>query len=177
MPGVTDPDQVQKLGRFRIAQFENQPERWTFNQDMDYLTYQRGDRVVITHDVLLLGQKSGRIKSVTVDGSNNVTALVFDEEIIMLDGTDYGVAIRTVADANITAQVVTSAGTTTSVALTSSIPNDGGNPAVAKGDLFGFGILGQETDDASIIAIIPDNDFKAGIHAGPYRPAFFLAGR
>ena len=93
----------------------------------------------------------------------------------MLDGVNYGIAIRTVPDASITRQVVTNAGTTTSLTLTSSIPHVSGNPAVATGDIFGFGIFGSETDDATIISITPDNEFRARIIAVPYRPAIFDA--
>lgn len=172
-PGVTDPEQIQKLGRFRIAQFENQPERWSFRQDLEFITYQRGDRVAITHEVLLVGDKSGRIKSVTIDGGTNVTAVNIDEQIIMAAGKSYGIAIRTVDDASILRGVTTVEGPTRDLTLSTSIPPVSGNPAVAKGDLFGFGETGLETDDATIISIAPDNDFRARIIAVPYRPAIF----
>lgn len=173
LPGVTDPEQVQRLGRFRIAQFVNQPERWTFGQDMEFLTYQRGDRIAITHDVLLVGERAGRIKAVTLDGGDAVTAVEIDEEVTMLAGTSYGIAIRTVDDANITRQVVTAAGPTRSLTLTSSIAAVGGEPAVARGDLFGFGTLGAETEDATVIAIAPDSEGRARVTAVPYRAAIF----
>lgn len=172
-PGVTDPEQIQKLGRFRIAQFINQPERWSFGMDLEYITFTRGARVLITHDVLLVGQRSGRIKSVMVDGSTNVTAVSLDEQVTMVAGTNYGISIRTVADAEVTRQVVTVAGATRDLTLTTSIPPVSGDPAVAAGDLFGFGILGSETDDATIIAIAPDNEFRARIIAVPYRDVIF----
>lgn len=176
LPGVTDPDQVQKLGRFRIAQGILQPERWMWRQDMEYLTYQRGSRVSITHDVLLVGLASGRIKDVVLSGSD-VTGLILDEEVTMEEGTDYGIAIRTISDATITRQVVTVAGATKVLTLSSSIPGVGSpaDPAVESGNIFGFGTFGQEFDDASIIAIIPDNNFRAQIVAVPYRPAIFDA--
>ena len=175
LPGVTDPDLIQRLGRFRIAQGLLQPERWTFQQDMDYLTYLRGDRVSITHDVLLVGLASGRIKAVTVDGSNDVTDLTLDESVTMADGNDYGLAIRTVLGGEVTAQVVTNPGEQTLVVLTTPIPNTGGQPTVEVTNIFGFGLLGQETDDASIISIAPSTDFRASVVAVPYRPAMFNA--
>jgi len=175
LPGVTDPDQIQRLGRFRIAQGLLQPERWTFQQDMEYLTYLRGDRVSITHDVLLVGLSSGRIKAVTVDGSNNVTDLTLDEPVTMVGGNNYGIAIRTIAGGEVTAQVVTNAGEQTLVVLTTPIPATGGQPTVVIGEIFGFGLLGQETDDASIIAIQPGTEFRASVVAVPYRPAMFDA--
>jgi len=42
LPGITNPDQVERMGRYRMAQGIQQPERFTFRQDMEFLTYQRG---------------------------------------------------------------------------------------------------------------------------------------
>lgn len=176
IPGVTDPDQIFKLGRFRIAQAILQPERYSFKQDMEFLTYRRGDRVAITHDVLLVGLHSGRIKDVILSGAD-VTGLVLDEPVTMEGGQDYGIAIRTVDDAKITRQVVTAAGTTDTITLSTPIVGIG-SPAVAAveaGNIFGFGLFGEETDDASIIAIIPEDNLRAQIYAVPYREAIFDA--
>lgn len=176
LPGVTDPEQVFKLGRFRIAQGVLQQERWSFKQDMEFLTYKRGDRVAITHDVLLVGLSYGRIKDVVLSGSD-VVGLVLDEEVTMQTGQSYGIAVRTISNARITAQVVTSVGTTKVLTLSSPIAGVGSpaQPAVDAGNIFGFGLLGQETDDASIVSIIPDSDLRAQITAVPYRPLIFNA--
>lgn len=174
LPGVTDPDQIYKLGRFRIAQALNQPERWMWKQDMEYLTYRRGSMVAVTHDVLLVGLKSGRIKSVVLSGTD-VIGLTLDEEVTMTEGTNYGIAIRTQSNASLTAQVVTVAGTTNVLTITTPISGVGSpaTPAVVAGNIFGFGVLGQETDFASILSIIPENNFRAQIIAIPYREAIF----
>jgi sulfur carrier protein ThiS len=173
--GVTDPDQIYKLGRWRIAQVLNQPERWTFKQDMEYLTYRRGDWVKIAHDVMIVGLGQGRIKDVTVNESNEVTAVELDEEVTMESGKDYGLVIRTLDNPNLSAQVVTAAGTTK--ILTFSDPVAGiGSPveqAINIGDLSCFGEFGEETEDATIISIIPDNNLQATIIAIPYRPAIY----
>lgn len=174
--GVTDPDQIYRLGRFRIAQGLNQPERWTFNQDMEYLTYKRGDRVCITHDVMLVGLKSGRIKGLVLEGAD-ITGFVLDEEVTMEDGKTYGIAIRTLYNAKVTAQVVTVAGTSNAVTLSSPIAGTGSpaEPVVAIGDIFGFGLFGSESDDATIISIAPSTNFQAQVVAIPYREAIYAA--
>ena len=105
MPGITNPDQVERMGRYRMAQGMQQPERFTFRQDMEFLTYQRGDRVKITHDVLLLGLASGRVKSVITDGSNNVTAITLDEKVEINSAEDYGISIRTLDDPSLSTRV------------------------------------------------------------------------
>ena len=203
MPGVTDPDQIYRLGRFRIAQGLNQPERWSFKQDMEYLTYKRGDRVAITHDVMLVGLSSGRITGVVTSegeflrnddgdiitnddgdpiivGSGSgveVSEIMLDEEVTMEEGKTYGIAIRTSSDARLTAQVVTTPGTTKTLTLSSPISGVGSpaQQAVHIGDIFGFGLYGSESDDATIIAIVPSNNFQAQVIAVPYREAIFDA--
>jgi sulfur carrier protein ThiS len=176
LPGVTDPDQIYRLGRFRIAQGLNQPERWSFKQDMEYLTYKRGDRVVITHDIMLVGLKSGRIKGLVLDGAN-ITGFVLDEEVTMEEGQTYGIAIRTLYNAKVTAQVVTVAGSSNSITLSAPIAGTGSpaEPVVAIGDIFGFGLFGSESDDATIISISPASDLKAQVIAIPYRPVIYSA--
>jgi sulfur carrier protein ThiS len=176
LPGVTDPDQIYRLGRLRIAQGLNQPERWTFKQDMEYLTYKRGDRVCITHDVMLVGLKSGRIKGLVLDGTD-ITGFVLDEEVTMEDGQTYGIAIRTLFNAKVTAQIVTVAGTSNAITLSAPIAGTGSpaEPAVAIGDIFGFGLFGSESDDATIISISPATNFQAQVIAIPYREAIYSA--
>lgn len=174
IPGVTDPDQIFTLGRYRLAQGIHQPERWSFRQDMEYLTYQRGDRVKITHDVLLVGLASGRVESVAINASNEVMALTLDEAVTMEASKGYGIAVRTLSG-SITGQVVTVAGEQTTVTFSTPVPAVSGQPAIGRGDLFGFGLLGAETDDALVIAIQPANDFRARVTAVPYRGAVYGA--
>jgi sulfur carrier protein ThiS len=201
LPGITDPDQVFKLGRFRLAQALNQPERWTFNQDMEFLTYKRGSRINISHDVLLVGLGQGRIVGVVggvgealrnedgtiitnEDGTpvcpeseGIITGIILDEEVTMEAGKDYGVIIRTPRNGNITAQIVTEAGTTKNLTFTTPIVGAGSPPAQAIhiGDICGFGLHGLESDDASVIAILPTSNMTAQIICIPYRPAIYSA--
>lgn len=64
-PGVTDPDAIWKFGRFSLAQAQLRPERWGLYADFEYIVSRRGDLVTITHDVIQVGLKSGRIKALT----------------------------------------------------------------------------------------------------------------
>lgn len=174
--GVTDPDQVFKLGRFRLAQAVNQPERWSFKQDMEYLTYKRGDRIAITHDVMLVGLSSGRIKGVVLDDAD-VTGVTLDETVVMETGKTYGISIRTLSNARITAQVVTVEGATNSLTFVTPIAGSGSpaEPVVRIGDIFGFGLFGSESDDATVIAILPLSNFQAQMICIPYRSAVYNA--
>jgi sulfur carrier protein ThiS len=176
LPGTTDPDTIYKLGRFRIAQILNMPERFMFKQDMEYLTYQRGSRVAVTHDVILIGLAYGRIKEAVLTGAD-VTGVILDETVTMEDGKDYGIGIRTSSMGQVTRQVVTSPGQTNQLTFISPIEGTGSpaQPVIVGGEVFGFGLHGQETDDFSILSIMPDANFKAQITAVPYRASVYNA--
>ena len=173
--GVTDPDQIFKLGRWRIAQVLNQPERWTFKQDIEFLTYQRGDWVKIAHDVMIVGIASGRVKSIVTNESNAVVSITLDEEVIMEAGKTYGVVVRTLTDPSLSAQVITAEGTTNTLVFSSEVSGIGSpaEPAISVGDIVCFGEFGEETEDATVISITPDNNLQATIVAIPYRPAIY----
>ena len=64
-PGITDPDHVHRFGRFHLAQILLRRELWTCELDFEHIVASRGDRVLLTHDVLLVGQKAARIKAVS----------------------------------------------------------------------------------------------------------------
>ena len=176
-PGIDDPDHIWKFARFAIAQGRLRPERWTFNVDFEHLVARRGDMVLITHDVLLVGIKSGRIKSLIFDGSNNVTGLVSDEELPMEEGKSYGLSFRAVGDHEITRQVVTTVGEhNTTVTLSTPITEaEVMSSQLLAGDLFGFGELGSETIEGLVIAVEPDSDLAAKLSVVPYSPAVYSA--
>ena len=173
--GVTDPDQIYKLGRWRIAQVLNQPERWTFKQDMEFLTYRRGDWIKIAHDVMIVGLAQGRVKSMVTTEDKAVVSIELDEEVVMEAGKTYGVVIRTLANPNLSAQVLTTPGTTTSLVFSEEVAGIGSpaEEAINVGDIVCFGEFGEETEDATVISISPDNNLQATIIAVPYRPAIY----
>ncbi len=173
--GVTDPDQIYKLGRWRIAQALNQPERWTFKQDMEFLTYRRGDWIKIAHDVMIVGLAQGRVKSVVTSEDKTVVSIELDEEVAMVSGKTYGVVIRTLDNPSLSAQVITSEGNTNTLVFSEEIAGIGSpiEQAVNVGDIVCFGEFGEETEDATVISITPDNNLQATVIAVPYRPAIY----
>lgn len=172
MPGVTDADQAWKLGRYFIAAGIARPERWTINQDFESVVVRRGDRVLLTHDVLLIGTAAGRIKSVTTDGGGNVTGIAVDEALTMEAGKSYAISIRTPANAQAVTKVTTVAGEQTAITFATPIDAAAG---VAAGDLFGFGEWGSETEDALVLSVEPGPDFTARLVLVPYRAAIYDA--
>jgi len=174
IPGVTNATQAFRLGRYLAAVIVNRPERWTVKQDFESIVARRGNRVKLTHDVMVVGLSSGRIESVTVDGSNNVTTITVDEPVIMEAGKLYGITIRrdVLGDTSVLANVNTVVGEQTLLTLETVIP---AATAPDAGDLYGFGIRGSETEEAIVLGNVPENDFSAKIIMAPYRETIFNA--
>lgn len=167
VPGQTNPATLTKHIRFNNAVAIHRPEQFSLTQDMERLVYRRGDRVKITHDVILIGLLSARIRALTLDpDTDEVIGIETDAPVEMEASVLYGLSIRTVDDAAVTAQVVTDEGSHSVLTFVMPIPVSAG---VRVGDLFGFGILGSETDDMLITDIDPLDLFDARITAVPYR--------
>lgn len=165
-PGVTDPDLNTKHARFNAAVAIHRPEQFTYIQDMERLVYTRGDVVLLTYDVILIGLASGRIKSVQTDVDGNAIGVTVDTPLPMEGSVSYGLSIRTLNDVAMTVELSTDVGEPTVVTFVSpilapNIPN--------AGDLFGFGTLGLETDTALVIDVDPLDLYDARITAVPYR--------
>lgn len=171
-PGIVDPRHIWKFGRFQLAQAILRPERWTVNLDFEHLVARRGSWVKITHDVLLVGLASGRIKEVLTDGNGNATGFVSDEMLRMEAGRTYGVSIRTVGDAAVSRELVATPGDNHIVDFASPIP---AASAPMAGDLFGFGEAGKETLDALVLSVEPQSDMVARLTLIPYSPEVYNA--
>lgn len=166
-PGVTDPVQITMLARFMAAVGIQRPEQYTFNQDMERLVYRRGDVVLITHDVLLVGTTYGRVKDVETDDDGNALGVTLDVNLDMDGVSDYAISIRSVGNVALVAPVITIDGTTNTVQFVNPITAAN---APDKGNLFGFGFAGLETDSILILDVSPnDGDLGAAITAVPYR--------
>jgi hypothetical protein len=172
LSGITDPDLVWKVGRRRIAEGRLRPERYTFNVDIEHLVCRRGDLVYITHDVLGSGISAGRIKSLIVDGSSQITGITIDAPVDMQFGINYGVQIRSV-DGNRLQAIATSTGTDIDT-LNFVTPIPAGTQ-VAIGDLFGFGVLTQEKLEAIVKSMRRSQDMVAELTCLPLARQIFSA--
>ena len=105
-PGVTDPEHVYKMGRFHLAQILLRREVWTFDSDFEYLVARRGDRIKLSHDILLVGLASARIVTVHLDtAQQEVISIEIDERVSLSNGVNYGVSIRTLKDRALSATI------------------------------------------------------------------------
>jgi len=170
--GMTDADHIWKHGRFNLAQMRLRPERWTLNVDFEYLVARRGDLVLITHDVLLVGLKAGRITAVQVDGSGDCTGVTVDETLTMESGKSYGLSIRTRDNAGLTRGITLDVGDQTTVVFDSVI-DSADIPVV--GDIFGFGLADSETIKGLLLTVEPLGDLQARLTIVPYSDGIYTA--
>ncbi len=169
--GKTSVEENWKEGRRQLAQVIHRGETFSAVEDIRNLLVTRGDLIALTHDVVLAGLASGRIKEVFVDGLGDVTGFRVDEVLTMEGGNDYGMSIRT-RDEQISVQLVTEAGDQTVITLVDVIPAP---MAPAVGDGFGFGLLGKETIRCLVKGVRPRSNLQAEVILQNEGPAVYTA--
>lgn len=168
--GVTNPAQAYLIGKYMYAVTYLRPWVYSFTVDIEYLLAGRGSLVRLSHDVAMRGQAWGRINSRILDEYGAVTGFVLDELVTMEAGNSYVIRIRKKDNTTILLPVAAIEGTSGEVHLnTTMIPSS----APDTGDLFAFGLAGQETADVLITKIEPLEDMKARITAVDYSPEIF----
>lgn len=170
--GVTSAEQAWRIGKYQLAVSTLRPETFAFDADIEHIVCTRGDRIVFTHDVPLLGLASGRIADVTIDGGN-ITGFISDETLLFESGKSYSVKIRSSLGTINTYSVNNPASETNTVTFTSPIS---GETALVDDDLFVFGETGQESLDLVVASVKPKSDLSATITCMPYSPEVFTAG-
>lgn len=167
-PGVTNADHIWKLGRYYGAVAVQRPERWTVTQDFESLIVRRGMRVKLAHDVMLVGLAYGRVVEVVIKADGNISQIKTDEDLPMVSGTTYGISIRrnVPGDVTVSSLVITLSGSNRiAIPVFPALPEG----TVEVGDLFNFGEFGKESEDALVLSVVPQSDFKAQITLIPYR--------
>jgi hypothetical protein len=180
--GITDPAQIFLEARYRQADAKLRATTYWGNLDFEHLVARHGSLVKVTHDVILVGIKAGRIRTLTLDGANNVLGFASDELLPMEPGKSYGVSIRTHLDCKVTRPLQLSVGENSSVTFATPIS---AAEAAAVGleaaemhrdrTLFGFGELGNETIECLVKRVVAGPDFTARLELKPYNPAVLAA--
>jgi len=158
-PGITDPDLIWKFGRYHIAQARLRPEEYTLYMDFEHLACRRGSKVRVSHDVPLWGSGWGRVKSLTVDGTDT-TGVVLDDTVLMEAGKYYTCRFR-LADTDNTSLVVSidnTPGETSTLTFSTAVATATG-PQV--GDLAMFGEADRETAELLVKSISRADDLVA----------------
>lgn len=166
-PGVTDPGLVWKHGRFHIAQSRLRPEKITINVGWENLVCTRGDRVRVTHDVLLIGQASGRIKSVVGQ------VVTFDEVLTIVSSNTYGFQLRIPEDTRVLTRAVNMSGVVSGDYTQLTLVGD--LSLVVAGTLFAFGLTSQASSDYRVQSIQHQKDLIATLTLVDDAPAISTA--
>jgi hypothetical protein len=153
VPGVTRSQNVWRHGRFFLAQAELRPETHTLTADAESLRLERGDRVAVTNDVLLVGTGYGRVKS--VDGLAQTVTV--DSRVLMEVGSAYQVRFRLADGSALIRVVFNTANETDTIALDPDLSTDMPEP----GDLFSFGETDRVTRDYRVLDVRPGPDLSA----------------
>ena len=171
LPGVTDPESAYILGRYHLAVLKLRPERYAFNADVENLVATRGDLIRVIHDVPLWGVATGRIKSIT-DNGTHATAVVMDSVMTMIAEKTYGIRFRLSDGSTLLAAITLNVGEQTTLVFTAPILLAN---APEVGDLGLFGESGEESVELLILSIEPGEDLTARIVCVDYSPAIYTA--
>lgn len=172
LPGVTNADQIFKLGTYRANLITQQQERWTVFQDYEALLAQRGHRVKLAHDTILAGVAWGRILGVSKDGSNAITAIELDEQLPYQPGESYALEIRrNISGSTVLTVPIQGRSTPSSIAI--PITPIASSFLVEIDNLVTFGPVGLVSEDAQVIGNVPGNNETARVVMVPYREAIY----
>lgn len=174
LQSCTNAELAHKNARRHLATIKLRPETHTFMMDVENLTALRGNRIVLEHDVPIIGIGDGRIKEVrlTDDEFPLVEGFTIDDTVTIPNNSRYYVRIRMDDGTQIYKEIITSSGMVKS-SFDFAVPFDVlDKPAI--GDLCYFVEAGGELD-LIINRIEPQNDLTARITALNYAPEIFDA--
>lgn len=175
--GVTKASQIYKMGRYYHNVIKLRPETYTFNMDMENLVCNRGDLMIINHDVPAYGIKTARIKECIFNEDNQCTGVVLDDFIVFEQGRNYYLRNRysdgSFGVFNITNQY--DEGSSEIYTIYFEKPLDSID-IPDNGDLCMLGVTEVETVQVLIKNISPQNDLTATIEAVNYNEAIYETG-
>ena len=131
----------------------------------------RGDLIYFAHDVIGVGLGWGRVKSVTMDGSGNISRITVDEPQTVTNGSGtYAMRFRA-NDGTVKVSQVTFQPDNLVREFALATPTPGINP----GDLFLFGLQDQDSIPMLVNRIEPTTDLAAKITAVDASPEVLAA--
>lgn len=160
LKGVKNKDIVHHLAKYFMANNRLRTETYQFSTDIEQIRCEFWDRIKVEHDRLGIGLGRGRITSLALDGSNNITGISIDAAQVMESGKSYDVTIRTSAGGFLVLEVVAIAGQTKSFTFVTPIDHTATDKPLV-GDLVAFGLKGFSSRDLLVLSIEPQADLSA----------------
>lgn len=169
MFGVTSAEEAWKHGRYHLAVARLRPESYEISTDIEHLVCNRGDLVLVTHDVPLFGLGFGRVVRTIVDTDNNQLGLVLDSKVTMEAGKTYSIRVRLEDGTSFIRFLQTEEGEQTKVRFVGPVAPAERRPAADN--LFMFGEMGLESRELIVKSIEIDPDLGARISLVDHAPA------
>jgi hypothetical protein len=169
--GVTNPNQIHKLTRHRLAELSLRLGEYTLNTTFRNVIVTRGDLVRLNHSVALFGLGSGRVKEL-VTSSTTTTGVVLDELLTMEAAKTYALRFQLDDGSTLVRTLTTSAGESDTFTFDSAIDTSSG-PSV--GNLAAYGESSNETVELLVKSVDPGPDLSARLTLVDYAPAVFAA--
>lgn len=169
LPWTTSYRSAWRRARRALYTWTLRPWTYSLEVDAEHLVCVPGDLVRVTHDVLLWGLGSARVKSVT-ESLGLVTHVEVDAALAMTAAGSYGFRFRRATGATVTAEVVSDDGEFTTFELAT--------PAalgIAPGDLAMFGEYGDESVELLVRSVEPRSNLAATLTFVDYAPEIFNA--
>jgi len=171
--GCTSMTEAFRHGRYHLAVATLRPELYTLETDVEHLVCNRGDLVLVTHDVPLWGNAWGRVTGLVTDSGDRLLKIRTDNELLMETGFLYRIRVRLGDGTSWLRDLVTTPGLTHE--LTLAVPEPASSPRPVVGDLFMYGPPGLESRELLVKAIEIDRDLGATLQLVDHAPAVHLA--
>jgi len=168
--GVTNSVQARRIGMYNFACLKNRPFVHTIEVDIEYLLCNKGDWIQYAGDLALTGSVQGRIAEMLWNESlGKYIGLRLDEPVETEPGKQYAVRVR-LSDGTVLLKDVATVNEPNEIFFMEPFEN---NKVPCKGDVYAFGIRGQEVIDLIITDIQPQADLSAVLTCVEYSPEIF----
>jgi hypothetical protein len=171
LPGVTDPQQAWRDGRYHLASAILRPETYTFFCDVEHTVCTRGDLVRFTHDVPMFGLAAARVTGLVPDADDpaRISAIDIDTAVMMEPDRNYSLRLRRADGTSLVCALETEEGETRRLVLSSPLETE--TLGAAAGDLVLYGESGRESVALVVRAIEPQGNLAARITCVDAAPA------
>jgi hypothetical protein len=167
--GITDRAQAWLIGRYNYACLKHRPFVHTVEVDIEYLLCNKGDWIQYAGDLALTGPVQGRVTETLRSDDNRCVGVRIDEPVETEAGKEYAVRLR-LSDGTVLLRDVSVTRQPGEIYFTEPLAE---RDAPRPGDIYAFGIRGQEVIDLIITDIQPQADLCAVLTCVEYSPAIF----
>ncbi len=166
--GVTGSEQARRVGMYNYGCLKHRPFIHSIEVDIEYLLCNKGDWIQYAGDLALTGAAQGRvIEPLWSDGF--CVGFRADEPVAMEAGKQYAARLRK-PDGSVLLKTVSVIREPDEIYLVEPFAED---DAPRKGDIYAFGVRGQEKLDLIITDIQPQADLSATLTCVEHSPAIF----